>query len=75
MYPCMKDITFTGIACRAAMYPVVMRRGQLPRLKGACVISPPTGVSEGLGWLLFNTRETNRILVHAPSRKTGKDPG
>jgi hypothetical protein len=70
MYSCMTDTTFTGLARRAARYPVVLRRGQMPRLERNREISLPESVSGGLGWLLLNTREVNRVLIHAPSRKT-----
>jgi hypothetical protein len=75
MYSCMTDTTFTSIARRAARYPVVFRRGQMPRLEREIEISASEGVSGSLGWLLLNTLEVNRVLVHASSRKTGKDTG
>jgi hypothetical protein len=69
-YSCMKDITFTAIAQRAARYPVVLRRGQMPPLQAKIKITPIAECSENLGWLLLNTLEVNRVLAHAAARKT-----
>ncbi|MDD1679652.1 MAG: hypothetical protein LUO93_10785 [Methanomicrobiales archaeon] len=65
----MTDHTFTSIAGRAALYLVIMRRGQIPPLKVKKEISHSAEDSGSLGWLLLNTREVNRVLVHACSRK------
>ncbi len=66
----MTDITFTALARRAALYPIVLRRGQMQRLETKKEITTPDVISGSLGWLLLNTLEVNRILIHATPRKT-----
>jgi hypothetical protein len=66
----MTDLTFTSIARRAAEYPVIMRRGQIPPMKAKKENYLPARGAGSLEWLLLNTLEVNRVLANAPSRKT-----
>ena len=65
----MTDITFTGLALRASRYPIIMRRGQMPRIKDG-KRRGPCGKSDTLAWLLLNAQEINKVLEYASPRKT-----